>query len=508
MTDQTRTLSEEVWKLIRAGFAGIWIETQEPTEAALELTSLGSQRDLRQLVWNLDSGLRGIGSDAGVEEVADPLTAVRSLGAVQSDRPTLLLLENFHRFVDSPEICQAVSTQLQIGKQLGRHIIVLSPLANLPIELERQFAVVSHKLPTREQLGKIASSLIEDNDMEGQPFSCEQVLDAAVGFTRLEAESAFCLSLVRHGKISDEEIWELKSRWLEKSGLLRLYRGKCGFETLGGLSNLKEFCGKSLGRQRRSMDSTAKPRGVMLLGVPGTGKSAFAKALGKEVGRPVLMLDMGQLMGALVGQSEANIRAALQAADAMAPCILFIDEVEKALSGIAAGGRSDSGVSNRLFGTLLTWLNDHESEVYVVVTCNNIQQLPPEFSRAERFDAIMFLDLPREEEKRAIWSMYLAEFRLDCSQGLPDDAAWTGAEVKACCRLACLLGIPLQEAAQFIVPVGVTAAEDIESLRSWASGRCLDASRRGIYRKTDARAKRDKSLSRSKRGVSLRPSAN
>ena len=275
--------------------------------------------------------------------------------------------------------------------------------------------------------------------------------------------------------------------------MLRLHKGEQGFDSLGGLENLKQFCSHSL---RRNATSKACPRGVMLLGVPGTGKSAFAKALGHESGRPVLMLDVGQLMGSLVGQTEANIRSALQTADAMAPSILFIDEVEKALSGVASGGKGDSGVSSRLFGTLLTWLNDHVSDVYVVVTCNNIQQLPPEFSRAERFDAIMFLDLPGDDEKQAIWRLYLDAYDIDAGQSKPKDDLWTGAEIKACCRLASLLSISLVEAAQYIVPVGVTAAEDITRLATWASGRCLDASRPGIFHCIDRRAIRQATQAR------------
>lgn len=494
------SLSTEIWELVRAGFPGIWIETHEPSEAILELTTLGREHELQVIHWNLDTGLRTIHGEELVEESTDPLSAIRAVGRVSGDQPTLLLLENFHRFIDSAEVCQAMLTQLHLGKQLGRHLIVLSPIVKLPQELERQFVVMQHSLPDRDQLWEIAESLVEDAAVYAESER-NVLLDSAAGLTRLEAESAYSLSLVRHGRVTSDEIWQLKSRWLQKSGMLRLHKGEQGYESLGGLENLKQFCQHSL---RGSSASKARPRGVMLLGVPGTGKSAFAKALGKETGRPVLMLDVGQLMGSLVGQTEANIRSALQTADAMAPSILFIDEVEKALSGVASGGKGDSGVSSRLFGTLLTWLNDHTSDVYVVVTCNNIQQLPPEFSRAERFDAIMFLDLPGEEEKAAIWELYLNEYSLDARQAKPKDEHWTGAEVKACCRLASLLGISLQAAAQYIVPVGVTAAEDIQRLRSWASGRCLDASRPGIFHSTALKP----NPGRPKRGVSLRPSAN
>jgi SpoVK/Ycf46/Vps4 family AAA+-type ATPase len=151
-------------------------------------------------------------------------------------------------------------------------------------------------------------------------------------------------------------------------------------------------------------------------------------------------------MGSLVGQSEINIRQALKIAEAMAPCILFADEVEKALSGVGSNG--DSGVSARLFGTLLTCMNDHESPVYLIATCNDISRLPPEFSRAERFDGVFFLDLPSKEERQAIWQLYRQQFELDPRQRLPNDEGWTGAEFRACCRLSALLDLPLVQAAQ------------------------------------------------------------
>jgi SpoVK/Ycf46/Vps4 family AAA+-type ATPase len=293
-------------------------------------------------------------------------------------------------------------------------------------------------------------------------------------------------------------VWQLKEGMLKKSGLLQLHRSEEGFESLGGLTALKAFCRRSLLRAGGA-NHTVQPRGVLLLGVPGTGKSAFAKALGRETGRPTLILDVGALMGSLVGQSEQNIRQALKIADAMAPCLLFCDEVEKALSGVAGSGQTDSGVSARLFGSLLTWMNDHTSDVYLVATCNDISKLPPEFSRAERFDAVVFLDLPGREEKDAIWQLYLQKYDLDREQSLPKDDNWTGAEVKACCRLAALLDLPLTQAAQNVVPVAVTAAETVDQLRSWASGRCLSASQAGVYRR-DGQSSASRSRRRVRRG--------
>ena len=177
----------------------------------------------------------------------------------------------------------------------------------------------------------------------------------------------------------------------------------------------------------------------------------------------------------------ANVRQALRIVDAMAPCVLFVDEIEKALAGSASSGQTDSGVSARLFGSLLTWLSDHETDVFFIGTCNDISKLPPEFSRAERFDAVFFLDLPSAAEKEAIWKMYVERFGIDAGQKRPSDTDWTGAEIRSCCRLAKLLDVSFVEAAKNVVPVAVTAAEAVDRLRTWASGRCLCSYRSGVY---------------------------
>ena len=188
-------------------------------------------------------------------------------------------------------------------------------------------------------------------------------------------------------------------------------------------------------------------------------------------------------MGSLVGMTEERTRQALRIADAMAPCLVYVDEIDKMLAGVASSGQTDSGVSARLFGTLLTYLNDHETDVMVCASCNDISKLPPEFSRAERFDGIFFLDLPAMRERQTIWQMYLERFDLNQKQQRPVDTDWTGAEIRACCRLSALLDVPLLEAGKHIVPVAVTAAESVERLRHWASGRCLSADKPGIYRR-------------------------
>lgn len=467
------TLMERVSEYVRACFTGLWIHSHEHPEAIREIGGLCSQEGWLFAKWDIGQGLTVTG-DSPVP--ADPLAAIRSLPTfTQPNGTTLLVLENYHRFLQSAEIVQVLAQQILDGKQNRTFVVVLSPTVTIPAELEKLFVVLEHELPGREQLTEIAQGIGTEEGELPTESELDCLLDAASGLTRYEAEGAFSLSLVRHGRVLPQAVWELKCQTLRKGGLLSLYQGTESFDSLGGLSALKAFCRRSLVQRTRN----TLPRGVMLLGVPGTGKSAFAKALGHETGRPTLSLDIGSLMGSLVGQTEQNIRQALRVADAMAPCVLFIDEVEKALSGIGSSG--DSGVSARLFGTLLTWMNDHTSDVYLVATCNDISRLPAEFSRAERFDGIFFLSLPGSSEREEIWQLYINKFDLDGSQRRPADDQWTGAEIRACCRLSSLLDVSLIQAAQNVVPVSVTATESVERLRSWASGRCLSAEQSGIF---------------------------
>jgi hypothetical protein len=477
----TMSLTEQLTEHVNAAFTGLWIHTSEPDEAEREICQQAKNQCWKLAVWDGANGLRLPGSGSAPRSdsgTPDPVAALRALPALADPNGTaLLLLHNFHRYLPSPEVMQTTFAQLVAGKPQRTFVVVLSPVVQIPVELEKLFVVLEHALPDREQLLRIARELTSDSP-EDLPAgeALERVLDAAAGLTRYEAEGALALSLTRHDAIRPEAIWELKAQTLRKNNLLTLHRGPETFAALGGLANLKAFC-----RDALQPGKTVKARGILLLGVPGTGKSLFAKALGNETGRPTLLLDVGALMGSLVGQTEANVRQALKIADAMSPCLLFCDEIEKALSGV--GGQGDSGVSTRLFGTLLTWLSDHTTDVFFVGTCNDISKLPPEFARAERFDGIFFLDLPSAAEKEPIWQMYRSQLAIPEAQARPDDASWTGAEIRSCCRLAALLDVTLTQAAHHVVPVAVTAAESVEKLRTWASGRCLSASVPGVYRR-------------------------
>jgi hypothetical protein len=461
------TLTESLPDYIHAAFTGLWIETSESDEAEREIHSLAHANQWTCATWDLAQGLRGTGT---LPNCPDPLTMVKAIGSLaQAEGTSLILLHNFHRFLNSVEIVQSLLVELQAGKLRRTFVLILAPIVQLPPELEKMFVVLQHELPNREQLQTIAEELV------GPDTSISQaVLDSAAGLTRSEAEGAFAMSLIRHDELRPEVIWDLKAQTLKQQNLLSLVRGVENFSSLGGMKALKTFCKKSLVSQQN-----VKPRGVLLLSPPGCGKSAFCRALGNEVQRPVLSLDLGQLYGSLVGETERNIRRALKIAEAMAPCILFVDELEKGLSGVH--GQGDSGVSTRLFGTLLTWLADHTSDVFFIGTANKIDQLPPEFSRAERLDAVFFIDLPTAAQRTEIWELARAMYGITADDISPSDEDWTGAEIKACCRLSALLDVSLREASQMVVPVARTAHETLTHLRDWSRGRCLDAETGSLF---------------------------
>jgi hypothetical protein len=476
------TLSERLAEYVRACFAGLWIQSFEHEDALAEINQLCRDEQWPLAVWDIDRGLQVSGQqNSATDSAHDPLAAIRAAGSLASpDGAAVLVLVNFHRFLQSAEIVQALAHQVTAGKQSRTIVVILSPVIQLPVELEKHFTVLEHELPDRDQLEAIARGVATQSDELPQNGELASVLDAAAGLTRYEAENAYSLSLVRDGRLSAPTVWDLKTQGLKKGGLLSVHRGQESFANLGGLSALKAFCARAMRRQGHQ-DPLRRPRGVLLLSPPGCGKSSFAKALGNETGRPTIILDVGSLMGSLVGQSEERTRQALRTIDAIGCAVLMLDELEKSFSGVAASGSGDSGVSARMFGTFLTWLSDHTSDVFVIATVNSISKLPPEFARAERFDGVFFLDLPSRAEKDEIWRLYIERFGLDSGQPCPKDENWSGAEIRACCRLAALLDVPLSAAAQNIVPVAVTAAESVEQLRQWASGRCLAADRAGIY---------------------------
>lgn len=479
----TKTLVEYV----NAGFSGIWIQSFEHEDAVDAIRKVGAAQPIpwKVGVWDVAAGMAVDGNAVKL----DPLGAigyVHALNEVNRDitepelkHDVVVVLKNYHMFVNQPVIIQALANTIAIGKSQRYFLVVLSPVVKIPMELEKQFQVIHHELPDRTQLDAIARSIATGPD--DIPEHPENLWDSAAGLTRYEAEGAFSLSLARHNKLVPESIWEIKTASLKKSGLLSLHRGGERFSDVCGMEGFKRITTNA----RSCTNPKARPRGVLLLGVPGTGKSLSAKALGNEWGIPTICLDVGKLMGGLVGSTEANLRAALDSIDQQEPAIVFIDEIEKSLAGAQSSGQTDSGVMARVFGGFMQWMQDHTSNIYLLATANNLGQLidfsSGAFVRAGRWDAIMFADLPGREEKDQAWKMYKRHFDLDAKEPIPMDADWTPAEIKQCCLVACQQNLSLEKSARMIVPTARTAAESIEQLRNWADGKVLSASTGETY---------------------------
>jgi ATPase family associated with various cellular activities (AAA) len=478
------SLVNQLTDYVHAAFSGLWVQTQEADEAEKEIIQHARQEHWKVVVWDVANGLRlptnsSPRQDAGA---GDPLAALRALPALADRNGTaLLLLHNFHRFLSNPEVIQTTFTQLIAGKQQRTFVVVLSPVVQIPIELEKLFIVVQHALPDREQLHRIVRELTSDTPEDlpkGEALT--RVLDAAAGLTRYEAEGSFALSLARHNSINPDVIWELKAQALSKSGLCSLYRGeRTTFDRLRGVDHVRHLTAQLL-----RPDCPVPPKGWLFVGAPNCGKTTVAKAIASDNGMPLILADLPSLKAKYVGESEGRVRQLIALCEASSPCCVLLDEVEDALAGATSEQAGDSGVSRDQLSAILKWRSESKARVFLICTCNEPQALlrvkQGAFFRDGRFDGIVFFDLPDREARDGIWSIYRETYCIPSAEPNPPDEGWAPGNVEVCCQRAVQYRITLLEAAQYVRP---TTPEDIERLREWASGRCLSASTPGIYQR-------------------------
>ena len=369
------------------------------------------------------------------------------------------------------DVQQAILRAAPTLKASQKQFVALAPSGAIPpVELARVFAPVEHTLPDVAALRAVAERVCAGG---ATCADAATVAESARGLAESEAENAFALASVRDAQraITPAAVWPQTVASIRQSsgGVLELARGAGGFDTLGGLGTLKRFALGAVG--------SPLARGLILLGVPGGGKTAFALALGAETNLPVYLWDLGRMFGSLVGESEASARRVIAAIEATGRCIVLLDEIEKGAAGMGSSGNNDSGTTARTMGAVLTWLSDRQpGGAYVVATCNNVQSLPPEMMRAERWDGLFFVDLPKPEERRVIYAIHAKTFGIEEPFDAVDTASWTGAEIKSLCRTAAMLKVPLADAAQYVVPLSRSRSEEIETLRTWAKERTVAAS--------------------------------
>lgn len=496
---------------IKAGYAGLYVVAHESGRVMADIKKSCEKLNREMFAWTVTTGISETVTEEPkkIPETEAPNEMLAAFHKLPDD--AVLLASDFHLFLADPNpvLYGMLKDAVEHGRAHGKVLIVLACRKVLPPEIEREFTVVEFDLPARADLLTILRGIIKSADIKQTmaQATVDGLIDGALGMTSIEAENAFALWAIS-GDLRDTSIVaDEKATAISKGGMIEVVRTGETLESIGGLDALKAWI---LRREKAFTPEAQKyglplPKGILMVGVPGTGKSLTAKAVAAALGRPLLKLDAGKLFGSLVGQSEANAREAIKVAEAIAPCVLWIDEIEKGFGGAKSSNSTDGGTSARVFGSFLTWMQDKKSSVFVVATANDVSQLPPEFLRKGRFDEMFFVDLPNESERAAIWDIQIRAKGRDPKKFKVAELArasseCTGAEIEAAVVEALYEGFAenrepvtadISAALAAQVPLSRTMGERIGALQTWAKGRCRmataasasDASTKGGGRK-------------------------
>jgi ATP-dependent 26S proteasome regulatory subunit len=488
--------------LIRARYPLIYLVSWEEQRLDAILHDVAQNHAKALLQWSVTRGLRRVSGARSIsisEQSRDPMEALASIGKLTE--ASLVVLKDFHAFLDNPALVRALRELAQDLKSSYTTVILLSPSLTIPVELEKEISVLDVPLPSfrdlYQLLKEIANVVRRGNKarVELNKEQAENIVKAAQGLTLSEAENAFAKAIAHDGVLDKDDIklvLEEKRQVIRKSGLLEFVNVEQELSHVGGLDELKGWLtGRigAFGEPARKFGLPA-PKGLLLLGVQGCGKSLTAKAVASHWALPLLRLDVGRIFSSLIGSSEENLRKAIRVAESVSPAVLWIDEIEKGLAGSSGAAVTDSGVSARVFGALLTWLQEKTAPVFVVATANRIDLLPPELLRKGRFDEIFFIDLPSSDERREIFRIHIARrqrdpaaFDLDALSTAAE--GFSGAEIEQA-LIAGLYhafgeGTDLRHAhviraVEESVPLSATMGEEISRLREWSKNRTRPAS--------------------------------
>jgi ATP-dependent 26S proteasome regulatory subunit len=496
----------ELETLIRARYPILYIITSEEMRVQNIVVEVAKKRQKKVFEWSYNTGIVPAGTSIQSQKnrsaaTKDPLMALDQV--IEQVEPAIFIFKDFHPFLTKNNF--AVVRKL---KEIALHlknsfktILLVSPTLEIPTELEKEVTVLNYPLPSRDDLNALLDKIIEDVKQFAQvkidldDAGRERLLQAALGLTLGEAENVFAKIIVKEERLSGDNVNEVfaeKQQIIRKSGLLEYYATEESFANVGGLAVLKDWMNKraaAFTSEARAFGLPA-PKGILLLGVQGCGKSLCAKAVSNQWQLPLLRFDMGRMFGSLVGSSEENVRRAIAVAESVAPAILWVDEIDKAFAGSQGSGATDGGTTARVFGTFLTWLSEKNAPVFVVATANDISQLPPELLRKGRLDEIFFVDLPSQAERKEIFRIHLNrrrreadKFDLEALAGAGKN--FSGAEIEEAINSALYDAFYAKQeittesilaTLSQTVPLAKTMDEQINRLRSWAEGRARNAS--------------------------------
>jgi hypothetical protein len=499
-------IRNEIETLIRARYPILYIITNEEMRVQNLVVEIAAKRQKKAFEWTYSNGIVPAGASIQSQKgrngaTKDPLAALDQV--IEQVEPAIFIFKDFHPFLtrNNFAIIRKLKDIALHLKNSFKTIVLISPVMEIPAELDKEITVLNFPQPEKEDLAALLDRIVTevkdikqvqvDLDSEGR----ERLLQAALGLTLGEAENVFAKIIVKGQRLGSEHVNEVfaeKQQIIRKSGLLEYYAAEEDFTSVGGLSVLKDWLTKrsvAFTDEARAFGLPA-PKGILLLGVQGCGKSLCAKAVSRLWQLPLLRFDMGRMFGSLVGSSEENVRRAIAVAESVAPAVLWVDEIDKALVGSQSSGATDGGTTARVFGTFLTWLSEKTAPVFVVATANDVSQLPPELLRKGRLDEIFYVDLPLPEEREEIFRIHLGKRgrdprNFDLTALVQGSKDFSGAEIEEAIISALYDAFYEKQelttahalAALFqTVPLAKTMAEKISAQRHWAAGRARNAS--------------------------------
>ena len=488
----------DITALLRARHSLLWVVTREEVRVERAIVEAAGAAMYTTRFWDCAAGITGP-TGTEVEKIADPVGALDYMKS-QKTR-CVYVMRDLHKWLD-PIVLRTLrnlARDLQgAPKEVARTIVILTPSSEIPPELAGHATLIDYPLPDRAEIAAILddvlASLPENIRESAAPNGTrDAAIDAAVGLTAEEAGNCYARSLVSARRVDPAIVGGEKKRVIAREKVLTWHDpDPRGLEAIGGLDLLKGW----LRARRAAFTPRARafglpaPKGAMLVGVPGCGKSLTAKCIASAWGMPLLRLDLGALKSKYVGESEGNVRKALAVAEAVAPGVLWLDEIERALGG-ATGPQGDGGVSADALGAVLSWMQERQGSVFVIATANDVRSLPPELLRKGRFDEVFWVDLPTHPERAGILASALTAHgrepsSVDLEQLARATVTFTGAEIANLVPDALFAAFEdgeralttddLLRAAKTVVPLAKTASERIEGLRAWANGRARPAS--------------------------------
>ena len=492
-------MQEELSILIQAQYPLIYLVTSEEERAESAIALIATHKpEKRVFVWTLTRGIIEYGEGSPQHGTIPPQQAFEF--AIRQKDPAIFVFKDLHPFLQdgtgSAEVVRWIRDAIAAFKGTKKTIILMSPFQQIPIELEKEVAVLDFALPSMVELETVLSKqLMAVPGKHLETDVREKLVKAALGLTKDEAEKVYRKASVTANRLTGEEVEIIlseKKQLIRRNGILEYIEDDGTLASVGGLEELKHWLTQRSNAftERARSYGLPQPKGMLILGVPGCGKSLIAKTTARLWGLPLLRLDMGRVYdGSTVGKSEANLRAALKTAESISPAILFIDELDKAFGGAGGSADSDGGTSSRIFGSFLTWMQEKTSPVFVMATANRVERLPGEFLRKGRFDEIFFVDLPTAEERQDIFRIHLmkrrrAIDRFDLVQLANVCEGFSGAEIEQALVAAMyeafaqdreFTQLDIIAACRATVPLSKTMNEQVTALRDWARQRARPA---------------------------------